>query len=111
MQMVIRLNGTDISANLTNIEDMFMGSTAVVSRPSNDTITASFNSGAAVDFNLRAGTLTSTARIPPEFQGNLTGLLGNFDGNGDNDFINATDLSIARSNISDSDIHDIAQTC
>ena len=79
-------------------------------RTTNDTVIASFQSSVAVEFSLRAGALSAVTKVPPEFNGTVVGLLGNFDGDETNDFIyrNGT---IAEDTISDSEKHTVAQTC
>ena len=108
--LVIRLNGADISESLSNINDSYIGGTVMLTRNTNDTIVASFQSTIAVEFSLSVGVLSAVTRVPPQFNGTLSGLLGNFDGNAANDFMyrNGT---IAIDSITDREKHVVAQTC
>ena len=109
-ELIIRINGEDISSNLTNINDSYTSMRVMLMRTTNDTVIASFQSSVAVEFSLRAGALSAVTKVPPEFNGTVVGLLGNFDGDETNDFIyrNGT---IAEDTISDSEKHTVAQTC
>ena len=82
----------------------------MLTRNTNDTIVASFQSTVAVEFSLSVGVLSAVTRVPPQFNGTLSGLLGNFDGNAANDFMyrNGT---IAIDSITDREKHVVAQTC
>ena len=108
--MLIRVNGIDITSNLTNVNDTVDGTTVMLMRSSEDTVSVSFQSTIGVDFSLRAGTLAATSQIPSEFNGTLTGLLGNFDGDDTNDFM-YRNLTLAGNDINDREKHIVAQTC
>ena len=82
----------------------------MLERITEDTVSVSFMSSISLEMSLREGTLTSLLKIPPEYNGTVTGLLGNFDGENTNDLMyrNGT---IASDNIPDREKHILGQTC
>ena len=108
--MVIKINGLDITTNLSNIEDTYSGTSVFLTRTNNNTIRGSFSSSVSVDFTLMATALSNTIVVPQEFQGNLTGITGNFDGDDTNDFISRNG-TVFSNDISDRQKHVVAQTC
>ena len=108
--MVVRINGVDITANVSSVNDTYTTMSVMLVRVAEDTLSVSFASSISVEMSLRQGTLSSLLQIPPQFNGTVTGLLGNFDGDETNDFMyrNGT---IASNDIPDREKHILAQTC
>ena len=106
----MRINGVDITSNLSSVNDTYMTMSVVLERIAKDTLLVSFQSSISLEMSLREGTMSSLLKIPPEFNGTVTGLLGNFDGDHTNDLIyrNGTRASNA---ISDKEKHVLGQTC
>ncbi len=108
--MVIKIDGRDITTNLSTIDDTYTGTSVFLSRTNNNTISATFSSSVSVDFTLMATALSNTIVVPQQFQGNLTGITGNFDGDDTNDFISRNG-TVFSNEISDRQKHAVAQTC
>ena len=108
--MVVRINGTDKTANLSSVGDTYMTMSVMLERITEDTISVSFQSSITIEISLRAGALSSLLKIPPEFMGTVTGLLGNFDGDDTNDLIYRNGTT-ASNDIRDSKKHEVGQTC
>ena len=108
--MIARINGEDITANLSSVNDTYMTMSVMLERIAEDTVSVSFMSSISLEMSLRQGTLTSLLKIPPEFIRTVTGLLGNFDGDDTNDLMyrNGT---IASDDIPDREKHILGQTC
>ena len=106
----MRINGEDITANLSSVNDTYITMSVMLERIAEDTISVSFMSSISLEMSLREGTLTSLLKIPIEFNGTVIGLLGNFDGDDTNDLMyrNGT---IASDDIPDSEKHILGQTC
>ncbi len=79
-------------------------------QPSNSSLEAIFPNGISITVTLSMGLLAINSNIPPEFEGNVTGLLGNFNRNPSDDFTyrNGTMLDLSAS---DREIHDFGQSC
>ena len=108
--MVVRINGEDKTANLSSVGDTYMTMSVMLERITEDTISVSFQSSITIEISLRAGALSVLLKIPPEFMGTVTGLLGNFDGNDTNDLIYRNGTT-ASNDIRDSKKHEVGQTC
>ena len=108
--MIARINGEDITANLSSVNDTYMTMSVMLERIAEDTVSVSFMSSISLEMSLREGTLTSLLKIPPEYNGTVIGLLGNFDGDDTNDLMyrNGT---IASDDIPDREKHILGQTC
>ena len=106
----MRINGEDITGILISVNDTYMNDSVMLERTAEDTILASFQSTITLEVSLREGTLSALLKIPEEFRGTVTGLLGNFDGDDTNDLMyrNGT---IASDNIPDREKHVLGQTC
>ena len=108
--MIARINGEDITANLSSVNDTYITMSVMLERIAEDTVSVSFMSSISLEMSLREGTLTSLLKIPEEFNGTVTGLLGNFDGDDTNDLI-YRDGTIAPDDIPDREKHVLGQTC
>ena len=80
--------------------------TIELTRETSETIVVTMSNGVFVNVTLRLGILPFVIALPEEFQGSTSGLLGNFDKDRTNDFIdrsgnmipnNSTDQQIFRS--------------
>ena len=109
-EMIARVNGEDITANLSSVNDTYITMSVMLERIAEDTVSVSFMSSISLEMSLREGTLTSLLKIPSEFNGTVIGLLGNFDGDDTNDLMyrNGT---IASDDIPDREKHVLGQTC
>ena len=100
-------NGTDISGNLTAVNATYLNNGIYLLHNADDQIVVSFPNGAAVIFDVAEGGLPNfVLTLPPNstFNGKIQGLLGNYDGNPDDDFVNQNGSSIP-TNSSDRTIH------
>ena len=102
-----------MSDNLTNINDTVEKELVDVTRESNSSVSMAFSNGVSVTVTATVGgggMLNFVLLVPTEFEGNLEGLLGNFNGNQEDDleFRNGTQLP---SDAPDSLIHQFGQSC
>ena len=111
--LIVKLNGTDVSENLTTVGDNVTTtaeSSAFIERASNNSITVSFPSGVGITFNSTAGLLVYTLEVPSSFEGITSGLLGNYNNNASDEFAYRNGDMIPDSS-SDRDIHQFGQSC
>ena len=112
----VLLNGSDISSNLTSVNDTYSYSDSSggveVIRETNITVSAVFSYGAAL-----AVTYNSTAAVPgfqltldSTFDGMTRGLLGNNDDNSSNDLVTEQG-QLLTSDPTDQEVHDFGNTC
>jgi len=108
--LTINLDENDVSDDLMSVGDNVTTSTSFIERSSNNSITVSFPSGIGITINYTAGLLVYTLEVPSSFEGTTTGLLGNYNNNGSDEFVfrNGTKLS---NSSSDRQIHQFGQSC
>ncbi len=109
--MQIQLNAETITDTVAAVNDTNEESTLVnFRRTTTSSIVASFRNGVSLTVSVSFGLLSFVATIPEEFQGNASGLLGNFNGDTSDDltYPNETILNI---NSPDRLIHDFGQSC
>lgn len=67
--------------------------------------------GISVNITEADGLLTMTAVVPDIYMGNTSGLMGNFNGNPNDDFIKRGTSTSLPSNSTDREIFDFGKTC
>ena len=107
---VVLSNGSDISSNLTNVNDTYTDQTVEISRSSNDSVTSAFPNGASVTVQVAEEIPNFVLTLPQSFRGLTRGLLGNYNGQNSDEFV-YPDGRMLRDNASDSMIHDFGQAC
>ena len=84
-----------VSLNMENVTDTVAGvgdtnndsSLVILERISESSIDLSFRNGISLAVSVSFGLLSFVATIPQQFQGNTSGLLGNFNDDSSDDFI------------------------
>ena len=106
----ILLNGEDITNTLVEVNATNMESSLVnLERTSESSLSVSFMNGASVSLTASFGILGFVATLPQEFQGNTTGLMGNFNNDPTDDLMYPNGTSLV--NATDRDIHFFGQSC
>ena len=109
-QFTVYYNNDDVTSNLTNISDTLDYDTLSVTRETTDIISIVLSTGVSVNATLRLGILSFTTVVQVTYMGTTEGLLGNFDDDKTNDFMNRNGSTIPY-NSSDADIFEFGQTC
>ena len=109
-QFIVLFNGNNVTSNLTNISDTLDYDTLSVTRETTDIISIVLSTGVSVNATLRLGILSFTTVVQVTYMGTTEGLLGNFDDDKTNDFMNRNGSTIPY-NSSDADIFEFGQTC
>ena len=109
-QFIVLFNGNNVTTNLTNISDTLDYDTLSVTRETTDIISIVLSTGVSVNATLRLGILSFTTVVQVTYMGTTEGLLGNFDDDKTNDFVNRNGSTIPY-NSSDADIFQFGQTC
>ncbi|VDI38554.1 Hypothetical predicted protein [Mytilus galloprovincialis] len=94
--MVVYGNGNDYTTQFITEENFAVRLTGIVLRRQNHTLVVAFSkSGIQLKFQVKTRQLTLSASVHEEFKGQVTGLMGNFDGEKTNEFVlpNRTILS------------------
>ena len=111
-KLVVLINGSDISSNLTTVNSIIRYNTVFLQRVANDTVRVVFSNDVAVNVTLRVGLLSFNVLVPQSFLNNtnISGLLGNMDGDNTNEFVfrNGTVLP---DDTSDRILHTFGQSC
>ena len=113
----VLLNGIDITNTVLNVADLSDGAEILnisnvlsINRTRNSTVEVSFSNNIAVTFDRMGDLLQFALNIDPAFAGNVSGLLGNFNGDNSDDFIFQNGSTLG-SSPSDMDIHTFGQSC
>ena len=85
-------------------------SSTFIELSSNNSITISFSSGVGITINSTAGLLVYTLEVPLSFEGNTSGLLGNYNNDDSDEFVFRNGTMISNSS-SDREIHQFGQSC
>ena len=101
-------NVTDTVAGVGDINND--SSLVILDRISESSIDFSFRNGISLVVSVSFGLLSFVATIPQQFQGNASGLLGNFNDDSGDDFI-FRDGQMIDSDSPDRLIHDFGQSC
>ena len=107
----VRLNESDVTGTIPAVNDTNNGSSLVIlERIATNSILSTFSNGVSMTVSSSFGLLSFVATVPQEFEGNATGLLGNFNGDSSDDFLfrNGTMLEDSPP---DRLIHEFGQSC
>ncbi|XP_076088995.1 mucin-like protein [Mytilus galloprovincialis] len=86
--MVVYGNGNDLTTQFNTDENFAVFLTGIVLRRQNHTLVVAFSeSGIQLNFQVKTRQLTLSASVPEDFKGQVTGLMGNFDGDKTNEFV------------------------
>ncbi|VDI38553.1 Hypothetical predicted protein [Mytilus galloprovincialis] len=86
--MVVYGNGNDYTSQFNTEENFAVFLTGIVLRRQNHTLVVAFSeSGIQLNFQIKTRQLTLSASVPEDFKGQVTGLMGNFDGDKTNEFV------------------------
>ncbi|CAG2253241.1 unnamed protein product [Mytilus edulis] len=86
--MVVYGNGNDYTSLFNTNENFAVFLTGIVLRRQNHTLVVAFSqSGIQLNFQIKTRQLTLSASVPEDFKGQVTGLMGNFDGDKSNEFL------------------------
>ncbi len=97
-------DGYDISANLTEINSTYERNDILLMHSSDNETIASLN-GVSVMFGLSGGGLLNfVLTVPMRLRDSMEGLMGDFDGNSTNDFVNRWGYML-KNDANDSTIH------
>ena len=111
-EMVILINGTNVSSNLTAVNSTVRYDTVYLERLAEDTVTVAFSNDVTVNVTLRMSLISFVVLVPQSLLNNtdVSGLLGNIDGNRSNEFVyrNGTMLP---DDSSDRILHTFGQSC
>ena len=111
-ELQLLLNSEDITHTVADVNATNSNQSSLVffERNTESSIISSFRNGISVTISLSFGLLSFVASLPQEFQGITTGLLGNFNGDIEDDYMypNGTTLD---PDASDRMIHDFGQSC
>jgi hypothetical protein len=108
----VLLNGSDVTGTIPAVNDTNEEDSTLVNleRTAENSIASSFRNGVSITVSVSFGLLSFVATVPEDFQGNATGLLGNFNGDSSDDFIFRSGTMLD-DNPSDRQIHDFGQSC
>ena len=110
--IVILINGTNVSSYLTTINSTVRNDTVYLERVTEETVTIAFSNDITVNITLRMNLLSFVILVPQSLRNNtdVSGLLGNIDGNKSNEFVyrNGTMLP---DDSSDRILHTFGQSC
>lgn len=103
---------SDLTANFTALDNTTSINLhrAAITRPSNNSLVASFPSGISVTVEAKKGLLAVVVAAPSRLRGETRGLLGVWDGNKDNDLV-FRNGSMLQGNVTDRQIHECGQSC
>ena len=111
-EMVILINGTNVSSNLSAVNSTVRYDTVYLERLAEDTVTVAFSNDITVNVTLRMSLMSFVVLVPQSLLNNtdVSGLLGNIDGNRSNEFVyrNGTMLP---DDSSDRILHTFGQSC
>ena len=111
-EMVILINGTNVSSRLTAVNSTARYDTVYLERLAEDTVTVAFSNDVTVNVTLRMSLISFVVLVPQSLLNNtdVSGLLGNIDGNRSNEFVyrNGTMLP---DDSSDRILHTFGQSC
>ncbi|CAG2228191.1 unnamed protein product [Mytilus edulis] len=86
--MVVYGNGNDFTTQFNTDENFAVFLTGIVLRRQNHTLVVAFSeSGIQLNLQVKTRQLTLSASVPEDFKGQVTGLMGNFDGDKTNEFV------------------------
>ena len=104
----ILVNGSDVTNIMTYVGSSFTAETVSITAISNNSIQSTFENGISVTVSVVTGLLTYSIAVSSSQ--NITGMLGNYNGDPDDDFIlpNGTMLP---SNASDRQLYAFGQSC
>ena len=95
---LLEVNATNTASSLVNLE-----------RTTESSLAISFRNGASVSLTASFGILSFVATLPQEFQGNTTGLMGNFNDDPTDDLMYPNGSLLV--NATDREIHFFGQSC
>ena len=111
-EMVILINGTNVSSRLSAVNSTVRYDTVYLERLAEDTVTVAFSNDITVNVTLRMSLMSFVVLVPQSLLNNtdVGGLLGNIDGNRSNEFVyrNGTMLP---DDSSDRMLHTFGQSC
>lgn len=105
------LNSEDLLDAIPDVNDTYSNNSLVfLLRRSETSVLTVFSNGISLTVSVSFGLLSFVITIPQPFRGNVSGLLGNFNGDSSDDLMypNGTVLDV---NSSDRFIHDLGQSC
>ena len=108
--MTVKLDGIDVSDNLTSVGDNVTTSSSFIERVSNNSIIVLFPSGVGITINSTVGMLVYILQVPSSFEGTTSGLLGNYNNDDSDEFVFRNGTMISNSS-SDREIHQFGQSC
>ncbi|VDI67896.1 Hypothetical predicted protein [Mytilus galloprovincialis] len=86
--MLVYGNGNDFTTQFNTDENFAVFLTGIVLRRQNHTLVVAFSeSGIQLNLQVKTRQLTLSASVPEDFKGQVTGLMGNFDGDKTNEFV------------------------
>lgn len=110
-QLTVLSNGDDITSDLQSVNDSVSGSLGQARRADQHTVVLVSPHGISVNISIRNGLLDYVVALPESFKGTTRGLLGNFNGNPDDDLMSPDGSQTLGSNATDAQIHSLGQEC
>jgi fibulin 1/2 len=87
-ELIVYHNQTNITDLLSNVNDTFSSKLSIVSRLGQDSILVAFENGIFITVNVSTECMVHyVVGMPTKFEGQVIGMLGNFDGIGNNDLM------------------------
>ena len=109
-QFVVLLNGSDISQNVSNVNDSFSSMNISIERVSEKSLDFSFPNGIGITVTESSTMLGFVLIVPEELRNITEGLMGNFNGDPMDDVLFKNGSMLAH-NVSDRMIHEVGQSC
>ena len=110
-ELTVLSNGDDITSALQSVNDSVSGSPGQATRADQHTIVLVSPYGISVNVSIRNGFLDYVVALPESFKGSTRGLLGNFNGNPDDDLMSPDGSQMLGPDATDAQIHDLGQEC
>ena len=112
-ELLVLYDGIDVTRRIAGVNDSYNVTAfhPLVTRVATNSIRTSFPLGVTVEVSIAATIPNFVVRLPQNFSDSTSGLLGNFNGNPDDDFMYPNGIDVLRSDATDREIHGYAQQC
>ena len=108
---VVLHNGSDVSANISNVNDTYSVADVWITREAIDSVVTVFLFDITVTVTVAAGLPNFVQTLPQSAQETTSGLLGNFNGDETDDFVYPDGMTTLPNNATDRMIHMFGQQC
>ena len=108
---VVLHNGSDVSANISNVNDTYSVADVWITREAIDSVVTVFLFDITVTVTVAARLPNFVLTLPQSAQETTSGLLGNFNGDETDDFVYPDGMTTLPNNATDRMIHNFGQLC